>query len=183
MDIETNISASERDQRELPSFRFLEPLTRLSDPKLIQEVWEKIRTQDYAFDDFTINNPQLFLAGLINETTFYFLVEDAGIAIINDLYENSTSSNVHFCIWDRKYPHSRMVEAAKEALGWIFSTYGCHRVSAMIPVYNPFAKRLATQLRFRYEGSLKEAILYKGKWYDEDIFGLLQSNFIKPEVQ
>jgi RimJ/RimL family protein N-acetyltransferase len=182
MDIETNISTSERGERELPDFCLLRPLTRLSDPKVIEQTWEKIRTQDYAFDDFTINNPGLFLAGMVNENTYYFLVEDAGIVILNDLYENSTSSNIHFCMWDKKYPHSKIIQAAKEALGFVFSL-NCHRVTALIPNYNPFAKRLATQLRFRYEGCMKEAILYKGKWYDEDIFGLLHSNFIKPEVQ
>lgn len=182
MEQQTDISASERDVSQLQSFYLLTPLTRLSDPKEIQETWEKIRTQEYAFDDFTINNPGLFMYGLINETSFYFLVEDAGIVMINDLYENSTSSNIHFCMWDKRYPHTKIIQAAKEALGFVFS-YKCHRVSAMIPVYNSFAKRLATQLRFRYEGCMKEAILYKGKWYDEDIFGLLHSNFIKPEVQ
>jgi RimJ/RimL family protein N-acetyltransferase len=182
MDIETNISTSERGERELPDFCLLRPLTRLSDPKVIEQTWEKIRTQDYAFDDFTINNPGLFLAGMVSENTYYFLVEEAGIVILNDLYENSTSSNIHFCMWEKWYPHSKIIQAAKEALGFVFS-FNCHRVSALIPVYNPFAKRLATQLRFRYEGCMKEAILYKGKWYDEDIFGLLHSNFVKPEVQ
>jgi|SRR5580765_1441871 len=183
MDSETNISTSEHDQRELPDFHFLEVLTKDSDQALITQTWENIRTQDYAFDDFSRNNPQLFLMGLVADTSFYFLVEHAGLAIVQNCWENSTSVSVHFCIWDRKYPYSRMKEAATEVLNFIFKTFNCHRINALVPEYNVFAQRMATSLRFRYEGSMKEAILYQGKWHDERMYGLLQSNFFKLEVQ
>lgn len=172
-------AAVQHNGSELRNFRFLRRLTKDDDPKFIQEIWEKIRQQDYAFDDFSRNNPQLFLLGLISETSFYFLVEDAGIAIVNDLWENSTSANVHFCMWDKSYPWNKTVEAAKEFLAWIFTTYNCHRINAYIPDYNTYASRLATNLRFKYEGCMKETVLYKGKWFDQKIFGLLQSTFNK----
>jgi hypothetical protein len=183
MDVETNIPTSERSGGELPRFRFLTPLTKDSDEKVIIDTWEKIRTQDYAFDDFSRNNPQLFLGGLVQETSFYFLVDDAALAMVQNCWKFSTSVSVHFCVWDRTYPVQKITQAAKECLAWIFNEFDCHRVNALIPEYNTFAQRLATTLRFRYEGSMKEAILYKGKWCDERMYGLLQSHFIKPEVQ
>lgn len=181
MEHQADISEVQSDGSELQNFRFLTPLTRNSPEELITSTWEKIRTQEYAFDDFSRNQPSLFLSGLISDTTKYFLVEDSGIVILQDLWKCS-SPHIHFCMWDRNYPMAKIKSAAHEIIDWVFSEFECHRISAIIPIYNSFAKRLATTLRFRYEGTMKEAILYKGKWFDEDIFGLLQNVYSKREV-
>lgn len=181
MDNQTDISTVEHSGSELQDFRFLKPLTKDDAPELIQEVWEKLRTQDYAFDDFSRNNPGMFLFGLAAETNKYFLIEDVGLVILQDIWENSIPS-IHFCVWDRNYPFQKLKEAARELFDWLFKTYNCHRINALIPDYNKFAERLAHVLRFHYEGSMKEAILFKGKWFDQKMFGLLQSAYFKHEV-
>ena len=182
MEHQADISKVERNGDEFQDFHILIPLTKNSPDELIQEVWEKIRTQEYAFDDFSRNQPSLFLAQLVSDTNKFFLAEDAGIIILQDLWKCS-SPHIHFCLWDRNYPMAKIKQAAHEAIDHVFKHYECHRISAVIPIYNSFAKRLATTLRFRYEGTMKEAVLYKGKWFDEDIFGLLQSVYSKREVQ
>lgn len=154
--------------------------TKLEDG-MIKYLWEHVRTQDYAFDDMSRNNEAAFCLVLLAPQCLHFYLGDpkapSGWVMVKGLYFQS-NPDIHFVIWDKDYSPHTAREAGKEVIGWLFTVWLCNRITAMIPDYNPGAKRLAIMLRFQYEGCMKESLLYHGRWHNCDVYGLLKKDFI-----
>jgi RimJ/RimL family protein N-acetyltransferase len=158
------------------------------EPDVINWMWEQVKRQDYAFDDLSRNDPTSFCLALQAPQTQHFFIGEpnqtpVGWCIIKGLYKHS-NPEIHFVVWDPHYPLSKIKAAGREVLSWIFKTWQCNRVTGAIPQFNDQAKRFALMLRFQHEGTLKQAVLYHGRWVDVQLFGLLKENFYKNfEVQ
>jgi RimJ/RimL family protein N-acetyltransferase len=139
-------------------------------------LWQRIATQDYAFDDYSRGNPQMFINGLLDYNSIHWAIEESGYIVARNVRKGG-SCDLHFVIWDRQYPFPKAIQAGKEALDHLFNISGVERVTGPVPTHNHQAKRFATLLRFKYEGSMRRAELYKGIYYDVDIFGILKSEF------
>lgn len=182
MDQQTDILEVPSNVSELHSFHLVTPV----DPNAFSDettnwLWNKVRTQDYAFDDLSRDNPTAFCLALLAPQTAHFFVKDQGQSyvgwcLVKGLYKYS-NPDIHFCLWDDNFNALQAKNAAKEIIDWTFKTWDVNRITAMVPEYNDKAKRLATLLRFQHEGRMKEAIMYYGKWRSVDMFGLLKRDF------
>ena len=181
MDNETDISKVPPVERKLHNFHHV----TLVDPTkfeadLTNYLWSKVRNEDYAFDDLSRDNPTAFCLALVAPQCAHFFLGDpsrpSGWALLKGLWKFS-NPDIHFVVWDKKYPVQDLKAAGKEVISWAFQTWQCNRVTAMIPVFNDAARRLAILLRFQHEGCLKQAMLFHGRWVNVDMCGLLREDF------
>src|SRR6266700_1398520 len=102
MDSETNLL---EDKRELSKFNGFRDLVWLNpdDQSLLQrtdlnKLWANVRTQDYAFDDFSRDNPEWFLLQLAkaNDNVRYFLIKDSGVFIVTGNLQAGGDATIHF---------------------------------------------------------------------------------------
>lgn len=65
-------------------------------------------------------------------------------------------------------------EAIQWALQWAFETAGLHRVGIRAFEWNYGARRLYERLGFKPEGQTRELLFYKGRFWDDFQFGMLE---------
>jgi len=65
-------------------------------------------------------------------------------------------------------------EAAREVLRLGFEELGLHRVTAVCVAENLDSARLLRRLGMQQEGHLRDNVLFKGRWVDQLLFGLLE---------
>lgn len=145
--------------------------------ELMNELWEYIKTQAYAFDDFSRNDPTVFAFMLAEPGTLHFILGDkSGYALVHNPLAGR-DADIHFILWDRNYKFTDVIKAANEVLGYLFNVKGVERVSGRIPSYNDLAKRIAVLCKFKFEGCVRHGILYKGKYHNVEMYGLLREEF------
>lgn len=155
------------------------PLTKEYGPR-IEWLWERLKTQDYAFDDLTRGNGQFWLNKLVSQGSEHYELGDEGYVMVDNIVPK-LNANIHFAIWGTPAP-GKVVSAAKELIDHLFETYNLNRITAMCPNVNKAAARIATIMRFKYEGELRGAFLYYGQYYGVSIYGLLHDTYNKREV-
>jgi ribosomal-protein-alanine N-acetyltransferase len=72
-----------------------------------------------------------------------------------------------------------MKEAANEILHYGFTSFGLHRIFAMVETPNTSSNQLLLKLGFTFEGCQREAEWKNGKFIDLNWYGLLKQEFIK----
>lgn len=142
----------------------------------LETLWKKVSTQDYAFDDNTRGDPQAFVLNLVAPASHHFLVNDAAWVVLRNVWKDS-DANIHFAVWDRNFSFKDIVEAGRQILEWGFKEKGVHRVSGYIPKFNKLAERFASQMGFKYEGTLRKTLKWHEEFHDVDIYGLLEKEF------
>ena len=65
-------------------------------------------------------------------------------------------------------------EAIKWALQWAFTFAGVHRVQSRAFEWNGGARKLYTRLGFKHEGTSREQLFYKGRYWNDYQFGMLE---------
>ncbi len=68
-------------------------------------------------------------------------------------------------------------EAVRELVGYAFSRLGMHRLVALTQDENARAMALLERLSFRLEGRLAASVWSRGRWRDECLFALLESEW------
>jgi hypothetical protein len=139
-------------------------------------LWKKVENQDYAFDDNTRGNPQAFVLNLVAPASHHFLVADSAYVTVRNVFEDSDCS-IHFVLWDRSFPFRNIIEAGRQILEWLYKERSVHRVSGFIPKFNTLALRFATTMGFKYEGTMRKSLKWKGEFHDVDVYGLLAKEF------
>jgi [ribosomal protein S5]-alanine N-acetyltransferase len=81
--------------------------------------------------------------------------------------------------WGRGYA----TEAAGALLGFGFEEWRLHRVSAHCIAENAGSARVLEKVGMRAEGRLRESEYFKGRWWDVLLFGMLRSDFTRPEAE
>lgn len=148
----------------------------------LRSLWAKLSTQDYAFDDFSRGDPRAFVLNLTDICSAHFLVDEAAYVVVRNVFRGA-DCNIHFVCWDRNYSFHNIMEAGRQILDWLFKDQGVMRVSGYIPVYNNLAKRFATTMGFKYEGTLRQCVKFHDKYENVDIYGLLPKEFEKRFMQ
>lgn len=156
---------------------------RLLDPKTMQggemqALWQKVATQDYAFDDASRGDPRNFVLSLVEPNSVHFTANDAGYVLVRNVYPESDAS-IHFVCWDRNFPFRSIIEAGRQVLDYLYTERSVNRVTGYIPKYNALALRFATTMGFKFEGTLRKQIKFKGEFHDVDIYGLLAKEFVR----
>lgn len=144
-------------------------------------LWNKIKTQDYAFDDTTKDNHQIFLQQLFAPNTEAYEYGDAGFLLITGITP-PVSALIHFVSWEDIEP-AEILEVKRAVLNRLFTELKLMRVTAAIPSFNKQAIRLAMITGFRYEGELRKAFLSNGTYYNLHLYGLLRDEFARRETR
>jgi ribosomal-protein-alanine N-acetyltransferase len=75
--------------------------------------------------------------------------------------------------WGRGYA----TEAARAIVAFGFETLGLHRIAATCVADNVASAHVLEQLGLRREGHLREVARYKGRWWDELLYGILEDEW------
>ena len=75
--------------------------------------------------------------------------------------------------WGRGYA----TEAARAILAFGFDTLGIHRAWASCVADNTASASVLTKLGLRREAHLREVAHYKGRWWDEQIYAILEDEW------
>lgn len=181
MDERTDTPKVERGDRSTDGLHLLKRIDLKAYTKEeVEALWNRLKTQEYAFDDTTRNRPDLWVAGLVAPMTEHFEFGESGYASVVNIQEK-VNANIHFAVWD-KIPISKIVQAGRELIHYLFAEYKLNRVSAFVPSFNEQTIRLATLLGFKYEGEVRGAFLTGERYYGILIYGLLHSEYLRKEV-
>lgn len=151
--------------------------------ELLQEVWEKLRDKTEIFADQTRDNPYYFLAVLTQPGAehFYYWPSErkkpSGIMSVMEILPGSSAS-FHASFWEDE-PFSERLKVAEELIDHMFAEHNLNRLTVAIPDFHKTAIRSTRLLGFRYEGALRKAHLYGGRYYDVQLYGLLREEFDK----
>ena len=138
-------------------------------PKSLQEVDNFI-----AKNPTTINQNNTWFQLVILEKASNHLIGDVGIHFIgNDGFQCEIG-----CTLDKDY-HGKgfATEVMKAVISYLFKDLGKHRITASIDPENTTSIRLVEKLGFRKEAHFKKSLLFKGKWVDDIVYGLLNEEF------
>jgi len=181
MDEHTNTLEKQRSDRGADGLHLLKRIDLKTYTKEeVEALWGRLKTQEYAFDDSTKNRPGLWVAGLAAPMTEHFEFGQDGYVQVANIQEK-VSANIHFAVWN-KTPISKIVQAGRELITYLFTEYKLNRVSAFISSFNDQTIRLATLLGFKYEGEVRGAFLTRERYYGILIYGLLHSEYLRKEV-
>lgn len=183
MDDETDVSKVQRSGSEPNPVR---TLTRIIPsewpPARLEWLWKKIQTQEYAFDDLSKGNAQMFLGPLFNDTmNEWYEIGDDGIVMVNGITPKC-SAFVHFAIWEDLSPRE-LFPLQRQLFDELFQRFDLQRLSAFIPAFNKQAIRLAVLSGFKYEGELRKAFLKNGVYHNTHFYGMLREEFYRREVR
>jgi len=144
----------------------------------IEWLWSKIAECDYAFEDYNRGDHRYWLANLFMPNNESFEYGDSGYVLLTGI-RPGVDAQIHWLIWEGEtIPHS-ITDACKELLGYLYDKHDLRRATGLVPSFNQKARRLALLLGFKYEGEYREAFLYKGEFYNVQIYGLLREEFDK----
>lgn len=177
MDEQGNVSEVRSSDNSPSLFRYLKPLdpSKMSGEEM-KWLWERICSQDYAFDDFSRGKWEWFCFMLADPRYKFFLIGDAGLFLVEGAEEDKVA-NIHFVVWDRNFSLHHDKGPAIELVDWLFNEIRVHRINGNIPSYNRLAPRFVLSMGFKYEGDMREAVLWKGKYHNVQIYGLLQKEW------
>lgn len=155
----------------------MEPINVNELPKeRAQEMWEKVRAQKYAFDDFTMGRPEAFLSMLFAPCNENFDVEGKGLISLQNILPGQ-GAQVHLIVWDDTLGPRPILHALKAILHRAFAKYELVRIGAGIPDFNQQAKRLTLLAGFKYEGTIRRGMLFEGHHHDVLLYGILRGEF------
>jgi hypothetical protein len=145
-------------------------------------LWDNLKTQDYAFDDFGRGDVETFAMSLLDSGSLHFEFGEAGYAVVRNL-RFSDNPSIHFCVWDRSVPFREILSAGRELVDFLFTTLKVARVTASCPVYNKQASKFAMMLGFKFEGVTRNGILFHEKHHNVEQFGILRNEWEKKNAQ
>jgi RimJ/RimL family protein N-acetyltransferase len=184
MDSNTDVLEMQRSERVSGDFhnvglKRLTPFDPLTiNPQKIQWLWDRVRSQDYVFDDFYRGDAESFARGLLDGQSLHFLADTRAYIVVRNV-RMSDNAEIHYCVWDENMQFREIVQCGYEIVNFLFSRIKVNRITAVVPFYNKNAAKFATILNFKFEGCIREAALYHDRHYDVSIYGILQHEWLK----
>lgn len=142
------------------------------------QLWDHIKSG--VIDDFNVNNPEFVAARLTAPNTVAF-EHPNGIAMLTSILPR-LGCELHFSTWGN-VSENEIIRFGREVIDYAFETYHLERISATPPAFNKMAIRVSLRLGFRFEGNIRHAFLYRGKYHDVHVYGMLKSEHeVRPRV-
>ena len=159
-------------------------------PDNLRTFWEKAKQFPVIYGREISGNHNKFVelffdytqSGLVAKGLFWVLNDFVGVYHLNNITEDVSTgtlidAQIHYTFFDRRH-HGR-VDLCKEMLKFWFKKYEFNRLSAEIPNYTtPQARHFAQACGLSYEGKRRKSALYKGSWYDTNLYGILKSEVL-----
>ena len=142
---------------------------------MLEETWERYQQYRVMFSDVTLNDYNHFLSIVMVPGTIILSVEveekEIGLIYFTEISQ-ATSAFGHYIFWDRKSGAGRH-RVLLTAQRLIMVEFGLHRMDMAVPIFAYSALHRLHKIGYRIEGRRKEALLYKGRWADLLLFGVL----------
>jgi RimJ/RimL family protein N-acetyltransferase len=142
---------------------------------MLEETWERYQQYRVMFSDVTLNDYEHFLSIVMVPGTIILSVEvedkEIGLIYFTEISQ-ATSAFGHYIFWDRKSGAGRH-RVLLTAQRTIMKEFGLHRMDMAVPIFAFSALHRLHKIGYRIEGRRKEALLYKGRWADLLLFGVL----------
>jgi len=143
------------------------------------EIYEKISRFEKAFNDYVKNDPQSFLEVFFSPDSqgepspqgIIYEVDDVGILYLTEI-RPGVSALAHFNFWDRRFRGRE--ELCRAMLRYAFGKFGFHRITAQVGLYAAPELAAVERVGFVKEGRMREATLYKGAWFDVNLYSILE---------
>lgn len=103
-----------------------------------------------------------------------------GVFYLHDI--SDYDATVHYTFFDRR--HNGREPLVQAMLAYVFTKYGFNRLSTSIPLYtvtrdgNQGTIQFILRCGFFYEGKRIQAIPYRGRWFDINLYGILRKNIL-----
>ncbi|REH54467.1 RimJ/RimL family protein N-acetyltransferase [Kutzneria buriramensis] len=96
-----------------------------------------------------------------------------GEVVLNELDVNNNSCSFRIALGARGQNRGLGTEATRLVLGYAFERIGLHRISLEVYAFNPRARRVYEKVGFRFEGVLRDALLWEGERFDAHVMSIL----------
>jgi len=162
-------------------------LCRLSYDKLV-ELYKHSSEFGVLFNNHFQNDLESFLGifvdmdagGAVHGRGLAWEVDDVGLLYLTDI-RPEFEAVAHFTFWDRRFRgRERLI---RTGLQLAFSHLGFHRIVAEVPLYAQSTIRAVERVGFVKEGRKREAVKYKGEWFDTLLYSILERDLEKLEEE
>jgi RimJ/RimL family protein N-acetyltransferase len=154
-------------------------------PKNLHTFWSKSRKFVTLFDSETRGDFHKFMEVFVKEGSdgieargLFWVVDDfVGVLYLTDI-DVGTDARVHYVFFDGR--HKGRLDLIRGMLAYVMTRYNFHRLTAEAPLfYKPSALIFAEQIGFIKEGRKRLARRFDNKWFDVNVYGLLQEEVAK----
>ena len=167
----------QRDERDYSHLHPLEKIVVKNEhSERLKQVWYKLSTKcPEVFCDQTKGDGAYYIMVLTTPGSVHFYWGDKGVVSVMDILPKSSAS-VHIAFWEPVEVKEK-IEVLQRLFTWLFKEFQLNRLTVAIPEFAKGAKGLALLMGFRFEGALRKGILYEGRYFDTQLYGLLRSDF------
>jgi RimJ/RimL family protein N-acetyltransferase len=139
----------------------------------------KISRFEKAFNDYVKNDPQSFLEVFFSPDSkgepsaqgIIYEVDDVGILYLTEI-RPGVSALAHFNFWDQRFRGRE--ELCRAMLRYAFGKFKFHRITAQVGLYAKPELVAVERIGFVKEGRMREATIYKGEWFDVNLYSILE---------
>ena len=143
-------------------------------------VWEKLNQFPILFDDDVRGDLGHFVKSMTSKDSIILITGDYGICEISKIVPYR-DCQIHVTFWDRRF-RGRDIECVM-TLKWVFQTLQLHRATIRVVSIAHSTINFVKALGFKREGVVREKYLYKGRFLDIHLFGILRDDVFKTEEQ
>jgi hypothetical protein len=146
----------------------------------ITKAWVEMNKFPILFDDFKRGDFKYFMSLFLDPDNLFLQCGDYGIAKIRGITPGA-NCEVYLNFWDSRFKGRQ--EECKMALRWLFYHFKLKRATSIIPKPSRVAIRFAKSVGFQEEGILRSSFLYKGRYLDSVVLGILKEEVFGEGLQ
>lgn len=140
----------------------------------MESLWADFSKFWQVFDDVMPKTYEVFKQTLLNPyNAFYeFVKDDATIGLASGMgIRPGVDAVIHIALFDRRLRGRELVMLL--CLGDFMVKYKLRRVTAFLADDNPMAKKLATRIGMKHEGTMRAGMKRRGQYWDLQMYGML----------
>jgi len=146
--------------------------------------WQKLSQFDTLFNDFVRGDFAAFVNHFVQQVDgepvpagLIWEVDDVGLFLLNEI-KVGHSGKAHFVFWDRRF--SGREALCRGMLEYVMEEYDLLKISVEVPVYANHTLQAVEKIGFVREGRIRRDILYKGNWFDVNVYSILKGETFEP---
>ncbi len=104
-----------------------------------------------------------------------------GLITLSDIDWKNRCAFIHYKAnaMETRREKGDMKDAVYAAVQYAFDELGMHRIEGLVLEQNIFSKKLLQSFGFVKEGTYRSRIFKEGRWHDQELYGLLNEEFVR----
>lgn len=143
----------------------------------LKHYYEKLKEFPTLFNSW-VTDEEEFLNSFLRQgpdgiiaTGLIWEVDDVGIFYLTEIIPGQDGLG-HFTFWDKRTKGRE--ELIREMVRFVFQFLKLHRITVEVPLYTaPWLPKFVENIGFVKEGRKREAVKYKGEWFDVNVYSIL----------